>query len=133
MHQGDPLCPSASPATSPPSRTAPRGWVDRSATARRRRPVGRPRAALVNDVDGEHIAAQDPARVLRQVRAHRAILDRYEFARSHPTSLVSSFVRGQDNGFWQGLEEAVKELVSIYSDRDGYNPGLERRLMSPAA
>jgi hypothetical protein len=42
---------------------------------------------------------------------------------------VSSFVRGQDNGFWQGLEEAVKELVSIYSDRDGYNPGLERRLM----
>lgn len=59
-------------------------------------------------------------RDLRTVQAHRAILDAYELARSHPTSLVSSFVRGQDNGFWQGLEEAVKELVSIYSDRDGY-------------
>jgi hypothetical protein len=62
----------------------------------------------------------DPDHLLRQVQAHRAILDRYELARSHPTSLVSSFVRGQDNGFWQGLEEAVKELVSIYSDRDGW-------------
>lgn len=59
-------------------------------------------------------------RVLRQVQAHRAILDRYELSLSHPTSQVSSFVRGQDHGFREGLEEAVKALLSIYSDRDGY-------------
>lgn len=33
------------------------------------------------DVDGEHIAANDPARVLRQVEAHRKILDMHPHRR----------------------------------------------------
>lgn len=63
----------------------------------------------------DHITTHDPARVLRQVQAHRAILDAYE---------------AEDNGAryggcgddceWKALGYAVKLLASIYSDRDGY-------------
>ena len=59
------------------------------------------------------------ARALRQVQAHRAILDDYERAfenrKRHRDDMAIA-------GALLALHGAVKHVVSIYSDRDGYNP-----------
>lgn len=60
-----------------------------------------------------------PTRVLRQVQAHRAILDDYaravERRKQHPDDLASA-------GALLALHGVVKRLLPIYSDRDGYDP-----------
>lgn len=62
-----------------------------------------------------HIARHDPARVLAQCKAHRAIVERYQFiaaAGGETTELA-----------WHehGLFEAVGHLASIYADRPGFD------------
>jgi hypothetical protein len=54
----------------------------------------------------DHIARHDPARVLREVAAGRAILTAYWAASSQP-----------EEG---GLEAAVRHLAVVYSDHRGY-------------
>lgn len=65
----------------------------------------------------KHIEAHDPARVLRQVQAHRAILDDYDRAlarrREHRDDVASA-------ADLLSMLRTVKRLASIYSDRDGY-------------
>lgn len=60
-----------------------------------------------------HIARHDPARVLREVEAKRAIIDQY--------------VRDSDSDHWEARlaaddfgEDAVRLLAAVYADRPGH-------------
>lgn len=73
-------------------------------------------AAFTSDA---HIAAHNPARVLRQLQAHRTILDLH--ARAHECSTFDEV--DVDNCTWVLETEScstVRALASIYSDGDGY-------------
>jgi Family of unknown function (DUF6221) len=60
----------------------------------------------------EHIARHDPARVLREVEAKRAILDLYEAAAIHDdTSLGVATLR-----------TVVKALAAVYRDHPDFDP-----------
>ena len=58
----------------------------------------------------EHIAVHDPARVLRQVAAMRAIVDACEYTLDY-----------EDYG-WPLARDVLRHLATIYADRDGYQP-----------
>lgn len=64
-----------------------------------------------------HVALHDPATVLRTVAAHRVILDAYENERDYTQRFPSVQVDEL-----AGLQTALLAVVSIYSDRDGYDP-----------
>jgi hypothetical protein len=75
-------------------------------------------------VDALHIAEHDPARVLRQAAAMRRIVDRcaeilnahrFSFVRQAPDAHCGC---GQDELDW--AEATLRDLVSVFSDRDGY-------------
>ena len=77
---------------------------------------GHPEFPAADDTihDAAHIAANDPAHVLRTVAAHRAILDQ------HPAD---------EEREWRCAEcrslrpcPTVKLVASIYADRPGFNP-----------
>ena len=53
-----------------------------------------------------HVAAHDPARVLREIDAKRKIVERYTWLREH--------------GDMGGLTWVLKALALPYADRDGY-------------
>lgn len=76
-------------------------------------------AVAVGSYVANHIANNDPARALRQVQAHRAILDDYERAlerrRQHPEDVASA-------ADLLSMLRTAKRLLPIYSDRDGYDP-----------
>jgi hypothetical protein len=76
--------------------------------------VGRPTA-----VDAAHIALHDPARVLRQVTAYRRILARHS---PRPSGPPNTWVTPQCG--WPSLNPCpdVRDLLSIYSDREGHDP-----------
>jgi hypothetical protein len=63
-----------------------------------------------------HIARHDPARVLREVAAKRAILARYE---ERPANLGDSLQQGQE---CMGLLYAMEALAAVYSDHPDYDP-----------
>lgn len=69
--------------------------------------------------DAAHIEANAPARALRQVQAHRAILERYEdcLARLHDPEHSTVEAAGQLREY---EDFVLPALASIYSDRDGY-------------
>ena len=73
-----------------------------------------------------------PDRLLRQVQAHRAILDEYVrvtqpgMKRPRYSGDAEEWFSGHDAGYLKALEFAIKTLVSIYSDRDGYDPAGRR-------
>jgi hypothetical protein len=62
--------------------------------------------------DAEHIVANDPARVLRGIAAHRSIVDAYEqacvLAEQHPDSGVAA-------GEMSGLGIAVSAILDTYA------------------
>ncbi|MDX3637823.1 DUF6221 family protein [Streptomyces europaeiscabiei] len=68
-----------------------------------------------------HIAAWDPARVLREIDAKRQLLARHERAmenrQAHPVDLASA-------GALLALHGAVKLLALPYADRPGYEEAL---------
>jgi len=74
-------------------------------------------AAVERDEDRAFIAAHDPARVLREIEAKRAIVARYERAmenrRAHPKDLASA-------GALLALHGVVGLLALPYADREGY-------------
>jgi uncharacterized protein DUF6221 len=69
--------------------------------------------------EAQHIAHNDPARVLRQVQAHRAILEAYEIARSIELSRVS-YNRAQDDGYRQAYAGVLRQIATIYSDHESF-------------
>lgn len=103
------------------------------------KPGARGPAYIDANATAAHIATNDPARVLRQVQAHRAILDEYEsqvakadengrkfVAMTKSASLdQQEFTNVKTHG-WElkgrvdALKFAVRTLLSIYSERDGY-------------
>lgn len=54
--------------------------------------------------DAEHIALHDPARVLRQVAAHRRLIELWKLLNE------------------PALYEALEAVAGIYSDRSGFDP-----------
>lgn len=69
----------------------------------------------------DHIARHDPARALRQVAAGRMLLNRYARATAVPGS-TSVWMRGQDDGYRQGLHDALVDLSQTYSDHEAFDP-----------
>lgn len=67
--------------------------------------------------DALHIARHDPARVLRDIEAKRAVISRYERAmenrRAHPDDLASA-------GAFLALHGAVRLLTVPYADHPDY-------------
>jgi hypothetical protein len=67
----------------------------------------------INDVDGEHIARWDPARVLAEVDAKRRILDMWADAQS-----------AEFPDYWGGyataLDDVVRQLALPCADRPGF-------------
>ena len=71
------------------------------------------------DANGRHIARNDPARVLREVEARRAILAIHEYE-----------WLGPDDAAWKGCPvdvedwpcRTVRALASVYADHPDYDP-----------
>jgi len=61
-----------------------------------------------------HFRRHDPARVLRGAAALHQILRMYREATAGG-SLVSPFLRGQDDGFRQALEEVLKVKANVWA------------------
>jgi len=77
-------------------------------------------AVLIKDVDERtraFILRHDPARVLREVEAKRAILARY--VAPWPHNLGESLQLSQER---MGLLYAVEHLAAVYSDHPDYDP-----------
>lgn len=69
-------------------------------------------------VDAEHIARHDPARVLREIEADRALIADYTSAQETVDAI--DYPNMYDVGRAQGLEEAVRRRASAYDHRPGY-------------
>lgn len=75
----------------------------------------------VDEDDGTHIARHDPARILREVAAKRAIVKAYEDAdiRAHDTyGGYEDILNGESNG----LERALELLTATYSNHPDFDP-----------
>ena len=81
------------------------------------------------NTDAAHAARHDPARVLREVAAKRAILGRWRDL--HP--VADSLMQEQQHGVYAGdgeytlgayaaLTETLRGLAAVYSDHPDYNP-----------
>lgn len=67
----------------------------------------------VHVTDAEHIARHNPARVLREVAAKRAIVDAAGWAREAENNDYTA-------GWAEGLEHSLYLLAVAYDDRPGY-------------
>lgn len=67
-----------------------------------------------------HIALHDPARVLRQVKAYRAIVDALAVDLGAASGEVEASALGDELGQWIKATGIVRLLASTYSDRPGY-------------
>jgi hypothetical protein len=69
----------------------------------------------------EHIALHDPARVLRQVKAYREILDEYAYWHQKVLdSETAKFPQPDLGGRFEVASTMVRLVASIYSHRPGY-------------
>ncbi|MFF7452127.1 MULTISPECIES: DUF6221 family protein [unclassified Streptomyces] len=77
------------------------------------------RVALVaHDGDRRHIVEHDPARVLREIDADRALIADYVSAQETVDAIAHPDM--YDVGRAQGLEDAVRRRASAYDQRPGY-------------
>lgn len=63
-----------------------------------------------------HIAAHDPARVLREIDAKRAIVDRYAEVADSDIDLPND----PEYAYANAYGEVVRQLATAYADRPGY-------------
>jgi hypothetical protein len=84
-------------------------------------------ADRIDVADAEHIARHDPARVLREVAAGRAILAMYEDAAQAPYDLPEGVSEGRDDDERERdqylidvLDDVVRHLAAVYGDHPGY-------------
>jgi hypothetical protein len=66
-----------------------------------------------------HARRHDPARVLREVAAGRAIIERYKRAAAAPPP-NANFTAGQDDGYRQACADAIRDLAAVWSDHPDY-------------
>lgn len=71
----------------------------------------------VREQDAEHIARHDPARVLREVEAKRALVDLWD---DEPAWEMSGYE--EHAGFSAGLGRALRLLAVVYADHPDYDP-----------
>lgn len=64
---------------------------------------------------GEHFARHDPARVLADVQAKRAILQAWQDACENP------YREMRQRGHMEGLEEAMTLLANVHADHPDFN------------
>jgi hypothetical protein len=81
----------------------------------------------VEDGDKAHIARHDPARVLRDVAAKRAILAEYKESLQFPYDLPEGIADGRDDDERERdaylidlLDGVVRHLAAVYSGHPGY-------------
>ena len=75
------------------------------------------------DREGEHITRHDPARVLRDVHAGRALLRMYEgaiTAREHAQQYAEPYQRSRATAFMHALQAAVQFRALPYADHPDY-------------
>jgi len=72
-----------------------------------------------NVANGQHMARHDPDRTIREVEAGRALIERYKRACAVRESVVS-FTAGQDDGYRQACEDAIRDLAAIHGDHPDY-------------
>ncbi|WP_435112373.1 DUF6221 family protein [Nocardiopsis synnemataformans] len=75
--------------------------------------------ALPTPEHAQYVARFDPAAVLADIAAKRAVLLVCS-ASLVSTVPTSSFVRGQDDGYREAMTEAVRYLASAYRHRPGW-------------
>jgi uncharacterized protein YhdP len=68
----------------------------------------------------EHIAAHDPARVLREIEAKRRVLRQHEDVRAQVRNPVSAENRRAARVEQGALEDVMRLLALPYADRPGY-------------
>lgn len=69
-----------------------------------------------------HIALHDPARMLRQVAAHRAILDLYVASIERDQQMREAIGTAPLRAATGAYRETVLRIAATYSDRPGYDP-----------
>jgi len=69
---------------------------------------------------GAHIIRHDPARVLREVEAKRAVLAQYESAREQVRHPVSAENRAAARVAQGELEDVLRLLAAVYADHPDY-------------
>jgi Family of unknown function (DUF6221) len=78
-------------------------------------------AVFASAGDAAHVICHDPARVLREVEAGRAILTRYEFASRQAEVNVDA-----ERDAWEkiagALESDVLSLAAVWRDHPDYDP-----------
>ena len=79
---------------------------------------------IAGDAVHAHIAVNDPARVLRQVAAIRAILDSYEMWRAHADSDPAG-VMTPSKAAAGTLLSALRSLAAIWDDHPDYRPAVD--------
>lgn len=82
----------------------------------------------LNAADAEHIARHDPARVLREVAAKRAILEYFleppDGFRTGNAEVISGAAigSGRGPGLLTVIEAIVLDLAAVWSDHPDYDP-----------
>jgi hypothetical protein len=71
--------------------------------------------------NADHIARHDPARVLREVAAKRAILAAYEAVLAECATMLRDR-RPRKYGEHDGLRKAVTELAAVWDQHPDYQP-----------
>jgi hypothetical protein len=85
-------------------------------------------ASYTFEAEGAHIALHDPARVLREVAAWRAILAEYAAALAAQNRMLASPAGDQsvtyewENGRGCALLNAVRGVAAAWSDHPDYDP-----------
>lgn len=67
-----------------------------------------------------HIVRHDPRAAHARCDALEAILDRYEASLRVPPNEISSFVRGQDDGYRQACLDAARDIAVSMARRPGF-------------
>jgi hypothetical protein len=78
-------------------------------------------AAQVQSWDGPHIARHDPARVLADVKAKRAIVEDYRELRRQASAMAEGPMGETARNMYAGLKLALGHLASVYSDHPDYD------------
>lgn len=109
----------ATDAPAPNHRGGVYDWTLAAVSVEFDRDYGAPEGGCEREADAAHIALHDPARVLADVAAKRAIVAEFEARDKDVDLMLGPNTRRQRE--WSGLHLAVRILATAYADRDGYD------------